>query len=45
MTHVKEQKHLKDAKLDTKAVWAGEDQSREEGATTQTPIVQSVSFG
>ena len=37
--------HLKDAKLDTQAVWAGEDEDRPEGMTTQPPIVQSVSFG
>src|SRR5579864_1113480 len=41
----KDQKNLKDAKLDTKALWAGESETRVEGATTQTPIVQSVSFG
>ena len=45
MTQFKDQKNLKDAKLDTKAVWAGEDETRMEGVTTQTPIVQSVSFG
>src|SRR5579859_1598714 len=45
MTRFKTEKKLKDAKLDTKAVWAGEDEDRAEGTTTQTPIVQSVSFG
>lgn len=41
----KDRGDLKDAKLDTKAVWAGEEENRAEGTTTQTPIVQSVSFG
>lgn len=45
MMQFKDEKNLKNAKLDTKAVWAGEDEPREEGTTTQTPIVQSVSFG
>lgn len=45
MTQFKTEKNLKDAKLDTKAVWAGEAEDRAEGTTTQTPIVQSVSFG
>ena len=45
MTQSKAKTNLKDAKLDTKAVWAGEDENRPEGMTTQAPIVQSVSFG
>lgn len=31
--------------LGTQALWAGEQQPRAEGETTQVPIVQSVSFG
>lgn len=36
---------LTNVRAGTKAVWAGEDEQRAEGTTTQTPIVQSVSFG
>lgn len=40
-----EHNDLNGARIGTKAVWAGEGSGNTEGATTQTPIVQSVSFG
>lgn len=45
MNKPRDRKDEDETMIGTQAVWAGEDQERQEGAPTQAPIVQSVSFG